>query len=159
MLVYNHNKFNENDFKNPVYDEAHVVFMPIQTLMPENNVLQMTLGVVNTRQNLLQPFAYYDDKEYAMEWFVEKGREILSIADKPNAVASVTIEKNSEAFAIDVVAENSILLAAGIFGGIAIIVYIILAHVESFLTTKKFENYLVSELYSAAETLVEEPVV
>ena len=149
MLVYNHRKFNEKDFESPVYDEAHVVYFPIQTLMPENNVMQLTLGKVNTRQDFLKPFADFDEKEFHMDWLLNNGKEILSVDSKPNAIASVTIEKNSEGFAIEVVAENSIILAVGIFGGIAVVTYMILAELEHCLTNKKFENYLASELYSA----------
>lgn len=103
----------------------------------------MTLGKIFTSQTLLKPFADLEPKDYSTFSIELKRRETL----KHRGLVGFSIEKNSQSQRVDFKAENQILLAIGIFGGVAAVLFVVLAHIDRWLTGNKFENYLASELF------------
>ena len=148
-LLYNEVTADEKDWEDATKQMARFTIFPIQTQFPQEHVMQMTLGEVKKRDNMLEPFhGSLTEESYQLVDYEERQYRQLQ---EDKAVAAVTMVRNPMKRVVDIKAEVNLLFAFALLGGFALVFYIILDMIVCCCTYTKFENYLASELFTISE--------
>ncbi len=146
VLYYNQKVIDEENWEQPYKTQAKFMYIPIATSAVENNMIKLTLGELKTSEELLRPFYDWNEKQDQLFW-LERAQSTIYAGDDDKIISAVTIEQNMDLHRIVMKAENSAFYQLGIFGGFAIVLYMILRELESCCSKSKFENYLAAELF------------
>ena len=145
----NEQKMDPNSFESPVDMRSRFIHVPIQTSTPAETVYTWQVAKMKTTEDLFQPFHDRADGEYLLEWIEPAPSRIIQNDNK--IVASVAMDQNHVKKEIQFRAENSAWGYTALVGGFAIVLYYVFNCMVCCCVSKKFENYLVSELYTAAD--------
>jgi len=116
--------------------------------MAEEKRLQLNVGTVEVRDDLLYPFYHIDNRYADVSWIEDRGSNLIQ---RDNVISAVTITLNPEFNELQLRTNNDLFTALAATAAVGIILYFVLGCIVCVCVTRQFENYLVSELYAAKE--------
>ncbi len=95
VLYYNQKIVDENNWTEPYKTSAKFMYIPIATTAVENSIIKLTLGELQTKEELLRPFAEWNENTDQLFW-LERAQSGLYADGDEKVIAAVTIEQNMD---------------------------------------------------------------
>ena len=150
-VLFNERVVDETSWESPTKEQSRFMYIPIHTLFAEDYRLKLNPGSMQKRQSLFWPFYSFEEEDFDLFSIKHDDTRVLQ---RDNTIAAVSIVENAVYAEYMFLANNTIWGHLAFLGGFAIVLYYILGMFVCCCTSKKFENYLASELYMATEAVV-----
>ena len=145
VFMINERVLNPEKFDEPIVDRARFYFVPIQTSTAAEHRFTMSKAKLTVGEDFLLPFYKRTDIEENLKWIESVPGRLVQADDNVLAQISFDMQTNVQTWQFQ--AHNSIWGIVALTGGFAIVLYYVFNFIVCCLVTKKFENYLASELY------------